>query len=123
MGGNSATPSDVDAYISQADPSQREVLEAIRQIVLRATPGIAEAIKWGQPCYSRSGNICYIADDLGHVKFGFFRGGDLADPESLLEGTGKRMRHIKVRGLEDIREEAFTSLVKQAVELDESEGI
>ncbi|MEE9236489.1 MAG: DUF1801 domain-containing protein [Thermoplasmata archaeon] len=35
----------------------------------------------GQPCYSQNGNICYISAFWGHVKLGFFRGGDLTDPE------------------------------------------
>src|SRR5215510_15895126 len=32
-----------------------------------------------------------------HVNVGFFRGAVLADPDGLLEGTGKFMRHVKIR--------------------------
>jgi len=32
----------------------------------------------------------------GHVNVGFFRGAEIADPEGLLEGTGKFMRHVKL---------------------------
>ena len=38
----------------------------------------------------------------------------IVDPEGLLEGTGKGMRHIKVRGPRDIRRDAFKALVRQA---------
>ena len=39
----------------------------------------------------------YVNAFKAHVNVGFFRGADIADPESLLEGTGKFMRHVKLR--------------------------
>lgn len=116
-----APEGDVEAYIAEVDRSLREVVEALRQLVLKGAPGIEEGIKWGQPCYSRNGNICNISADRGHVKLGFFKGGDITDPEGHLEGTGKKMRHIKVRLLEDIQEEAFAALVREAVNLSRRE--
>ena len=41
----------------------------------------------------------------------------LLNPDGLIEGTGAKMRHIKVRRLEDIRPEVFASLVQEAVQL------
>lgn len=32
-----------------------------------------------------------------HVNVGFFRGAELADPDGLLEGSGRFMRHVKLR--------------------------
>ena len=43
----------------------------------------------------------YVNVFTAHVNVGFFRGATLDDPAGLLEGTGKRMRHVKLRpGLE-----------------------
>ncbi len=54
----------------------------------------------------------------GHmVDLGFYRGIELKDPKGLLEGSGKGMRHIKVRTLKEIDREYFTELVKQAASL------
>src|SRR5512143_3634059 len=39
----------------------------------------------------------YVGVFKGHVNVGFFRGAELEDPASLLVGTGKRMRHVKVK--------------------------
>ncbi len=122
MSGDLASQEAVDEYISQVGPPRREVVEVLRRLVLEAAPGVSEAINWGQPCYSKNGDICYIAADAGHVKLGFFRGGDLSDPGRLLEGTGKRMRHVKVRSLDDLREEGLASLIGEALSLDEREG-
>jgi hypothetical protein len=39
----------------------------------------------------------YVNAFKAHVNVGFFRGAEIADPEGLLEGTGKFMRHVKLR--------------------------
>ena len=50
-----------------------------------------------------------------HVQFGFFTGSALRDPDGLLRGEGKFVRHIKVRKRSDIDETAFATLLRQAV--------
>src|SRR5690242_5432617 len=39
----------------------------------------------------------YVNAFSAHVNVGFFRGAELTDPAGLLEGTGKLMRHVKLR--------------------------
>ena len=39
----------------------------------------------------------YVNAFTDHVNVGFYRGAELADPAGLLEGAGKRMRHVKLR--------------------------
>ena len=41
--------------------------------------------------------FAYVAVFKAHANVGFFHGAELEDPKGLLEGTGKRMRHVKVR--------------------------
>jgi hypothetical protein len=41
--------------------------------------------------------FAYVNAYRAHVNVGFFRGAELADPKGLLEGTGKAMRHVKLR--------------------------
>jgi len=45
---------------------------------------------------------------------GFFRGAELADPERLLEGTGKFMRHVKLRPGNEVNAKSLTKLIKAA---------
>ncbi len=45
---------------------------------------------------------------------GFFRGAELADPESLLEGAGKYMRHVKLRPEDGVDTAALVKLIKAA---------
>jgi hypothetical protein len=49
-----------------------------------------------------------------HINVGFFHGDELADPAGLLEGTGKFMRHVKLRPGGDVDEAALTKLIEAA---------
>ena len=58
--------------------------------------------------------FAYVNAFTAHVNVGFFRGAELADPAGLLEGTGKLMRHVKLRPGGDVDEKALTRLIKTA---------
>ena len=47
---------------------------------------------------------------------------DLDDPQGILEGSGEKMRHVKLSSLNDIDEQAFSDFIQQAVNLNLSEG-
>jgi hypothetical protein len=56
----------------------------------------------------------YVNAFTAHVNVGFFRGAELADPERLLEGTGKFMRHVKLRSERDVDATALMNLIETA---------
>jgi hypothetical protein len=56
----------------------------------------------------------YVNAFKDHVNVGFFRGTEIADPERLLEGTGKRMRHVKLRPERDVEDAALRNLIEAA---------
>ena len=56
----------------------------------------------------------YVNAFTAHVNVGFFRGAELADPAQLLEGTGKYMRHVKLRPESDVDATALINLVDAA---------
>ncbi len=56
----------------------------------------------------------YVNAFTAHVNVGFFRGAELADPARLLVGTGKYMRHVKLRPETSIDPVALTELIKAA---------
>ena len=56
----------------------------------------------------------YVNAFKAHVNVGFFRGAEIADPEGLLEGTGKFMRHVKLRPHRDVNVTALTKLIDTA---------
>ena len=56
----------------------------------------------------------YVNAFKAHVNVGFFRGAELADPENLLEGSGKLMRHVKLRPDSEVDTAALKKLVETA---------
>lgn len=56
----------------------------------------------------------YVAVFKAHVNVGFFVGADLADPAGLLEGRGRRMRHVQVRPDADLDATALGDLIESA---------
>ena len=58
--------------------------------------------------------FAYVNAFKAHVNIGFFRGGGLADPKGLLEGTGKFMRHVKLSPERDVDTAALTKLIQSA---------
>ena len=56
----------------------------------------------------------YVDTFTAHVNVGFFHGAALDDPAGLLEGVGKRMRHVKLRWGEPVDGEALSALIMGA---------
>jgi hypothetical protein len=58
--------------------------------------------------------FAYVNAFRAHVNVGFFRGAEIADPDGLLEGTGRFMRHVKLRRENDVDARALTKLIEAA---------
>ncbi len=104
---------DVDKFVEKVDPKLRSLVVGVRLIIKKTLPEAEEKIKWGNPTYILNGkNLANIFVYRNHVDFGFFQGTKLKS--SLLEGTSKGLRHIKIGSQEDIKEEEFIKLLKAA---------
>ena len=80
-------------------------------------PEIVETVKWGNITYLMGGeNLAWIVTYRDHVDFGFFRGAELES--KMLEGTGKGLRHIKIRRSNEVAEKELVELLKRATELE-----
>ncbi len=58
--------------------------------------------------------FAYVDAFSAHVNVGFYRGAELPDPAGLLNGSGKYMRHVKLRPGSDIDAEALHNLIETA---------
>ena len=112
----------VDEYIAGLEEWQAEIVSGVRKIVLEAAPEALEAVKWAQPVYESNGPFAYIKAFKSNVNFGFWRGIDLSDPDKVLEGSGEKMRHVKLTSLNDIKEEKFKGFIQEAIKLNEEKG-
>ncbi|MYG91116.1 MAG: DUF1801 domain-containing protein [Chloroflexi bacterium] len=112
-----------DRYFAELEEAERAVAYRIRDALrdaLGANPKISETTKWSYPAWvyaGKRGNMCSIMGATGYVRLQFFRGAELPDAESLMEGTGKGMRHLKVWCDREFPAKAIQGLVADAVAL------
>lgn len=58
--------------------------------------------------------FAYVGVSTAHVNVGFFYGVALADPAGLLQGSGKRMRHVKLKPGTAMNDAALERLIEAA---------
>ena len=76
---------------------------------------VRELLHDGHPTACVSGAAFgYVNAFKAHVNVGFFRGAELPDPRGLLEGTGRMMRHVKLRPAQGIDATALRRLIRAA---------
>ncbi|MFC2949854.1 DUF1801 domain-containing protein [Virgibacillus sediminis] len=114
---------DVELFINDLPEDIQQMTAALRKIILSSSPKLKEEFKWSMPNYSFNGLVCYLQTAKQHVNLGFHKGSNLQEKAGnlSLQGSGKTMRHIRIEKMEDIQPEAFTSLIKAAVSLNEEE--
>ena len=92
----------ITGWLESVRPEHRELLSGLHDLIVDVEPGFEIALKWGKPAYSLEGEMfMYIADQSKYVQLGFYNGAQMNDPHGIIEGTGKRLRHIKVHELND----------------------
>ncbi len=100
----------------------KTLAQKLRELVFEDYPAACEVVRLGDGAASygigpkkNSESHVYIMPKQEYVNLGFFYGNNLSDPENLLEGTGKMMRHIKVHSIKDIENPALRTLMLEAL--------
>jgi len=105
----------IEAWL-KAHPDELGAIAAQWFQVLRGCgPDVREILHDGHPtaCVGDAA-FAYVNAFKAHVNVGFFRGAVLPDPDDLLEGTGNRMRHVKLRPGQDFNPVALQKLITAA---------
>ncbi len=99
----------MDFHAGELGAIARRWFEAMRD----CGDDVREVLHDGHPtaCVGEAA-FAYVNAFKAHVNVGFFRGTELADPDGLLEGTGKLMRHVKLRPDGNIYTTALTKLIE-----------
>ena len=92
-----------------------ELAGAWFQALRQCGPGVTELLHDGMPtaCVGNAA-FAYVNAFQAHVNLGFFCGAALPDPSGLLEGTGKFMRHVKLRPGAAVNAAAMQALIAAA---------
>ncbi len=110
-----------DDLLTLTEGALRPVVSALRAMVLEVHSEACEVVRLGDRAATYGvgprkmiDGYAYILPHSAWVNLGFYRGTDLPDPEGLLEGTGAKMRHVKVRSIDDAQLPALRVLVAAA---------
>jgi hypothetical protein len=97
-----------------------ELVAALRELVKHSAPELIEEPKpgWGNISYKKKGLVCAISPQKTYATLYFYKGTLLTDPQGLLEGSGKAMRHLKIHKLEDIHVENIAAWIHEAISVD-----
>jgi hypothetical protein len=111
-----------EELIAGIDPEGAEIAHRLRSIIIGIHPAAVEVVRLGDRAATygvgpkkTTEAYTYIMPQQPQVNLGFFHGPSLPDPEGLLEGTGKAMRHVKVRTLEEAERPAIRLLLEAAL--------
>jgi len=108
----------IDAYVERCNASLAGVASAVRRLVKKTVPAAAEAVNaWGVPVFELNGAFCLLMVGKNHVTFGFTQGTSIHDPDGLLEGTGKNLRHVKLKKPEQVDHPGLRRLIQEAAAL------
>jgi hypothetical protein len=111
-----------DELMDIAVPEMRPIAERLREIVVEVDPETVEVVRLGDRAATygvgpkkMSEGYAYILPHKNWVNLGFYKGADLPDPAGLMEGTGKKLRHVKVRSVEDAERPEISTLIEEAL--------
>jgi hypothetical protein len=98
------------------------IAKALRALILEVDPDTTEqprpsdrALSYGVGSRKMIDGYAYVMPHAKHVNLGFYEGAHLPDPAGLLEGTGKGLRHVKVRSVADVKRPELRGLIEAAL--------
>ncbi len=115
-----APEADVAALYEKLNPDVRPLMEALRGLFAEVTAEATERVNMGWRVIQYSGTssmrdmVAALSPQRAYVNLEFADGVELTDPAHKLEGTGKRLRHVKVRKPEDAQDPAVRTLLEEA---------
>ena len=115
---SAALEADVDRLLSEHTPELQAIERALRRTIRTAFPAAIEQVDFANKliAFGRSMKIrglqFAIIAHKSHVNLQLADGADLPDPQGLIEGTGKRIRHVKIRSVEAASSPAVVALVE-----------
>ena len=107
------TSTEVEKYIEKQKSPQREIVQKLRDAILKTLPEIKEEFKMGVPWYEGKFYVVALRD---HVNLGFSVKGLSEQEQALFEGKGKVMRHVKFYSLADVDEAKVAKLLRLVAE-------
>ncbi len=102
----------IEDWIARAPGDHAAVLHRLRELIQNLPAELEERVKWSQPCYGMGKANAFNLDwHPGHVTLQLWAGAHLPDPEGIVEGTGKDLRHVKIQSVDAVNWDAVKDLM------------
>lgn len=116
-------PKDLLDLLKSYDRGIQELALALREVVIEELAPCFEyilevyiiSLNYGSSDRMKD-SICYIGVQKNHINLGFHKGTSLRDPQRILDGTGKQMRHIKIKSISDLLNPSIRAYLQEACE-------
>lgn len=107
----------VQAWLDTLRPDQRETALALNDATLAAEPALVRTIKWGNLMFLHQGaHALAVVMHKDHANLQVFNGAQLAADFPALEGTGKGVRHLKIRYSQPLDAGLVSAIVRACTE-------
>ncbi len=110
-----------DDLLDIAPDLLKPILAALRSRILEIEPEAVETVRPGERAATygvgerkNTEGYLYLMPHKDWVNLGFYQGVSLPDPGGLLEGTGKKLRHMKIRDARQVDDPAVSDLIRAA---------
>jgi hypothetical protein len=108
--------------LQSASPELRRICESLRRLIASLHKDSIEIV-WPRQKIASFGvgpkkmtqHYAYIAVLNSHVNLGFYHGASLSDPSGILEGTGKKLRHVKLHDADSAKDPEISALLRAAI--------
>jgi hypothetical protein len=123
LGTPGPTASDFESLLEPHSAAVAETARALRRLLTAAIPEAVESVDFSNKLLAvgvsmKTRDLVFaIIPHSAHVNVQLVDGVDLPDPDGLIEGTGKRIRHVKVRSVEAAASPALRAIVDAQVAL------
>jgi len=113
---------DVARLIADHPPELQAIEQALRAAIRAAAPASVESVDFGNKLIAVGWSmkmrdlLFAIIGHKAHVNLQLADGAHLPDPAGIVEGTGKNIRHVKVRSVEQANGPAVAALIRAQVE-------
>ena len=107
----------IESWFDMLTDEQRPIARALHAAVTAAAPALHPTVRWGNLVYQHEGtNALAIVPHRSHVNLQLFRGAAVAPMYPQLEGSGKGVRHLKLRSAGAVDPDLIARITAAAID-------
>ncbi len=109
----------VDEFVkANVLPQHQDIVAMLRELMREMAPNAKEQMSYGMPVWKGRKIFAWVSPTKKDITFAFSRGAEFEDKHGLLQGAGRRSRHVKINDLRHVKKAALRYYIKHALAFD-----